>query len=371
MRIALNMLFVAPGLAGGRVYCEGLLRGLGTVPGDEEYVVFTRRGVAPPPLDARRFRHFEAPVAPHSNVGRTLWEYGRLPAAVRREGCDLLHGLGSLSPPARPCRFVLTVHDLIYREFPASVPPRFRTFMRLVLPRVARRADRVIVPSHCTAREVVKHFGVEADRLRVVPYGPGNDLRRVRDEAAVGAVLRKYGVRRPYVVSVCRAYPHKNLAGLLRAFAVLRAGGRRDVRLVLVGERLGSELDRLSTELALGDAVIFTGFAGQDELSALYSGADLFAFPSLAEGYGLPVLEAMACGTPVVASNASAVPEAVGDAGLVADARDPEAFAAALARVLDGADLRRRLADAGRARAASFSWEKTALATVAVYRELV
>jgi glycosyltransferase involved in cell wall biosynthesis len=372
MRIALNMLFVAPGLAGGRVYCEGLLRGLQAVGGDDEYLVYTRRGVSLPPLDPGRFRHVEAPVAPGSNVWRAAWEYGRLPRAVRRAGCGLLHGLGSLSPAALPCRFVLTVHDLIYHHFPASLPPGFRLFMRAVLPRVARRADRVIVPSHCTAREVVELLGVEAGRVRVVPYGPGNDLRRVDDGAAVAAVLTRYGVRRPYVVSVCRAYPHKNLAGLLRAFAVLRARGRRDVGLVLVGERArsGGELDRLAGDLGLGGAVVFTGFTDQDDLSALYSGADVFAFPSLAEGYGLPILEAMACGTPVVASDASAVPEAVGGAGVVADARDPEAFAAALGQVLDDAALRERLGASGRARAASFSWEKTAAATVAVYREL-
>jgi glycosyltransferase involved in cell wall biosynthesis len=371
MRVALNMLFVAPGLAGGRVYCEGLLRGLQAVDGGDEYVVYTRRGVRLPALDPRRFRHVEAPVAPSSTVWRAVWEYRRLPDEVRRGGFDLFHGLGSLSPSSQSCPFVLTVHDLIYHHFPASLPRGFRLFMRVVLPRVARRADRVIVPSHCTGREVVGHLGVPEERVRVVPYGPGNDLRRLTDEEAVAAVLRKYAVRWPYVVSVSRAYPHKNLAGLLRAFALLRARGR-DVSLVLVGERYrsGGELDRLAGELGLGKSVIFTGFAGQDEMSALYSGADVFAFPSLAEGYGLPVLEAMACGTPVVASDASAVPEAVGGAGVVADARDPEAFAAALARVLDDAGLRQRLAAAGLARAATFSWEKSAAETLAVYREL-
>jgi glycosyltransferase involved in cell wall biosynthesis len=372
MRIALNMIFVAPRLAGGRVYCEGLLRGLQAVEGDNEYVVYTRRGVLLPPLDPRRFRHVEAPIAPGSAVWRAAWEYGGLPRAIRREGYDLFHGLGSLSPPSKTCPFVLTIHDLIYRDYPASVPLGFRLFMRAVQPTVARRADRVIVLSHHTARDVVARLGVKEDRVRVIPNGAGNDLRRPTDESAVGAVLRKYGVRRPYVVSVSRTYPHKNLAGLLRSFALLRARGHRDLRLVLVGERYraGGDLDRLAGALGLGDEVVFTGFVGQDELSALYSGAEVFAFPSLAEGFGLPVVEAMACGTPVVASDASAVPEAVGDAGVVADAKDPEAFAAALARVLDDADLRARLGAAGTKRAATFSWEKAAAAVAGVYREL-
>jgi glycosyltransferase involved in cell wall biosynthesis len=372
MRIALNMLFVAPGLAGGRVYCEGLLKGLQEVDGANEYVVYTRRGVRLPLLDPRRFHHVEAPVAPGSTVWRTVWEYRRLPRAVRRGGFNLFHGLGSLSPSSS-CPFVLTIHDLIYRQFPASMSMGVRLFMRSVLPAVARRADRVIVPSQCTAREIVEHLGVKEDRVRVVPEGPGNDLRPPTDAATVEAVLRKFGVRRPFIVSVSRAYPHKNLAGLLRAFAVLGDRGRSDLRLVLVGENYhsGGDLDRLVGELGLGERVIFTGFVGQDELSALYSGADVFAFPSLAEGFGLPVLEAMACGTPVVASNASAVPEVVGDAGIVADARDPEVFATALTRVLDDAGLRERLGAAGLARARTFSWNKAAAGTLKVYGELM
>src|SRR5262249_32822926 len=148
--------------------------------------------------------------------------------------------------------------------------------------------------------------------------------------------------------SVCRTYPHKNLAGLLHAFSRLRSSGYKDMQLVLVGERYqaGESLDRLARELQLSDSTVFTGFVDQHTLNVLYSAAAVFAFPSLAEGLGLPVIEAMSCGTPVVASNVSAVPEAVGDAGVLADARNPDAFAEALACVLNDpgvqADLRKR-----------------------------
>jgi len=213
---------------------------------------------------------------------------------------------------------------------------------------------------------------VREEAVRVVPYGPGNDLRRESDGGRIEAALARHGIRRPYVVSVCRAYAHKNLAGLLRAMARLRAMGHKEVQLVLVGDRYrtGDLLDRLTADLGLSGSVVFTGFVSNEELSALYSGAAAFAFPSLAEGYGLPVLEAMACGAPVVASDASAVPEAVGGAGLVADARDPEAFAAALARVLGDDGLAEELRQKGLARAAGFSWEETAKRTLAVYEEL-
>jgi glycosyltransferase involved in cell wall biosynthesis len=371
MRIALNMLFVAPGLAGGRVYCEGLLRGLAAVDHDNEYVVYTRRDTLLPPLDPKRFRQEFSPGPPGSQLWRTAWEYARLPRAVRRGGFDLFHGLGGICPSARPCPLVLTIHDLIYRRFPVSVPLGARLFMRTVQPAVARRADRVIFPSRHAADDAVELLGVKEERVRVIPEGPGNDLRPVADEATIETVLAKHGARRPYVISVGRSYPHKNLAGLLRAFAKVRATGH-DVRLVLVGDRFGAagDLDRLTGELGLRDVVVFTGFVGTDELSALYSGAEAFGFASLAEGFGLPVLEAMACGTPVVASGATSLPEVVGDAGLIADARDPEAFAAALARVLGDAALRAEYRRRGLARAAGFTWEAAARATLEVYREL-
>jgi glycosyltransferase involved in cell wall biosynthesis len=372
MRIALNLLFVGSGVAGGRVYAQELLRGLARVDPENDYTVFTRRHVRLPRLPAERFRQVAAPVSSASTAWRTLWEYGVLPRLVRREGFDLFHGLGSLSPSARPCPLVLTVHDLIHRRFPRSVPPGYRVFMRAVLPVVARRADRIIVPSRATAGDVVRFLNVPEDRLRLVAYGPGCDFQRVDDAVAQDAVLTRHGLRRPFVLSVCRGYAHKNLAGLLRAFAVLRRGGRQEVQLALVGEpyRSGHEVDRLTAQLGLRGAVVFTGFVENAELQALYSAATVFAFPSLAEGFGLPILEALACGTPVVASDASAVPEAVGPAGVLANARDPDAFAAALARVLDDPGLQEDLRRRGLVRVKEFSWERCAAETLAVYREL-
>jgi glycosyltransferase involved in cell wall biosynthesis len=372
VRIALNALYVGTGVAGGRVYMEGLLRGFAALDDDTRFTVFVRRGIAVPALPDR-FEVVHAPVAPNSTVWRTLWEYLFYPQRLRHGGFDVLHGLGSVSPsPPRGVKFVLTVHDLIHRHFPASLPLGHRLFTRFVQPRVARRADLVIVPSRTSHNDAVRFLRVDAGQIRTVPYGPGNPFRVIDDRTAIDGALAKFGIRAPYVLSVARGYPHKNLGGLLRAFAQLPRYGAPDARLVLVGDRylVGMGLDALIDALGIRDRVTFTGFATNDELNALYSGATVFAFPSLAEGLGLPVAEAMACGVPVVASSASAVPEAVGDAGVLADATDPAAFASALASVLLDEARRADLRARGLKRAGGFTWERCAAETLAVYREL-
>jgi glycosyltransferase involved in cell wall biosynthesis len=366
------MLFVTPQLAGGRVYCDGLLRGLSAVDTVNTYTVYVRRGIALPNLPPERFVQVVAPVADTSSIWRTIYEYQLLPRQIHKGAVDLFHGLGSLSPRIRTCPVVLTIHDLIYRHFPASIPLGYRLFMRQILPRAARRADRVIVPSQCTMKDMMQEFGVHEEKIRLVPYGPGNDLVRITDSVRIEAALRRYNVRRPYVISVSRAYPHKNIDGLLRAFASLHSHGQANAQLVLVGDRehSGRLLNRVTQELGLASRVVFTGQIGNEDLAALYSGAAVFAFPSLAEGFGLPILEAMACGAPVVASNASAVPEAVGGAGLLANPRDPREFADAIGRVLHNQSLQDELRGKGFTRIKEFSWQRTAQLTLDVYREL-
>src|SRR5262245_21189464 len=190
MRIALNMIFVGSGVAGGRVYCEGLLQGLQQVDNANEYTIFTRRGLPLPPVGNSRFRQFHAPVSMTSSLWRTFWEFCVMPQHVRRGSFDVLHGLGTISPSAGRCPLVLTIHDLIYHHSPTTLPRASRTFMELFLPGLARRAARIIVPSRATARDVIEHFHVPEDRLRTITYGPGQHFRYIDDVSYREAVKK-------------------------------------------------------------------------------------------------------------------------------------------------------------------------------------
>lgn len=372
MRIALNALYVGGGVAGGKVYRDGLLCGLAEVaPSDLCIDVFTRCNSSLP-VNSERIRACPAPVSEASTIRRTAWEYICLPRLIRQGEYRVYHALGSLSPQVRGVPVVLTIHDLIYRHFAESVPFFHRKFMAAVQPSSARKADRVIVDSDFVGREVVELLGVKPDRVRVVPLGPGQGLSPVTDNDLTTRTLARHGIRRPFVVAVGRGYPHKNFTGLLRAFAVL-IRSHPNVGLVVIGDRylLIDSLRHLMNHLNLTDRVTWTGYLPLDELSSIYSVAEAFAFPSLSEGFGLPVLEAMACGCPVVASNRAAIPEVVGDAALLVNPDSAEELSYAIGRVLTDPAVRGDLRAKGFQRVMKFSWAKCATETLAVYRELV
>jgi len=275
---------------------------------------------------------------------------------------------------ARP--FLITVHDVIrYLDLAGGEPliqplnARERLFLRLDYAGI-RRALRVVAVSDHTGRDVVRHLGVPEERVRVVYNGVDHDLYR--------PVRGPRPIPDPYVLFVGAEHPRKNLKALLRAFALLKRGGRfRRLKLLKVG-RAGNPEDyfRRPVEeeirrLRLRGEVIFAGRVPPERMPLYYANAEALAFPSLYEGFGLPPLEAMACGCPVVASEASAVPEVVGEAALLADPRDPAALAGALGRVLSDGELRRDLRRRGMARAALFTWERAARETREVYAEVL
>jgi glycosyltransferase involved in cell wall biosynthesis len=283
---------------------------------------------------------------------------------------DVVHATNpaAVAPARRGQRLVVTVHDLAFLRFPALFPRNWRTLYRAGLRAVARRAEAVLVPSTFTANEVRAHSNIDPARVHVTPLASALDPQPSAD---VDLVLERLGVPRPYVLSVGTLEPRKNQARLVRAYRRLAAEGLPHA-LVLCGPDgwLDDELRRELGANRPGRVVRTRSLTGTD-LDAAYRGADAFAYVSLYEGFGLPVVEALARGVPTVAANGSSIPEVAGDAALLVDPLDEEAIAAGLRAVLDGGGVAEDLRERGPQRAEAFSWPATASATLRVYRHVV
>jgi glycosyltransferase involved in cell wall biosynthesis len=300
---------------------------------------------------------------------RIVWEQLIQPLAARRAGLDLLHGMAFVGPLDSGCPSVVTIHDLSFLFYPQSFRSLNRLYLKLFARLSARRARRVIAVSESTKRDAVKQYGIAAEQVDVIHNGVDPAFHPMpADQVSAFRVDR--GLPEQFILFVGTLEPRKNIAKLIQAYAQL-PGARPP--LIFVGGKgwFYDEIFALVERLNLGAKVHFAGYVPTDDLPWWYNAAQLFVYPSLYEGFGLPPLEAMACGTPVVTSTASSLPEVVGQAGLLVDPTDTEGLAAAMEMCLTDADLRARMKAMGLARAASFSWRETARRTVDSYRRAV
>jgi glycosyltransferase involved in cell wall biosynthesis len=282
----------------------------------------------------------------------------------------LFHATEHLLLPLRGVPTVLTVHDLIFRLLPGQHKPLNRWYLNLSMPLFCRRAAHIIAISEQTRRDVVSAYGVPADKISVI-YEAADPRFRPQSPEAIAAARARYHLPERYLLSVGTIEPRKNLARLLAAFERLHAEGLTDV-LVLAGKRgwLTGEFDAALERSPSKQAVVFPGFIADADLPAVYAGAQVLVMPSLYEGFGLPVLEGMACGVPVACSNCSSLPEIAGQAALFFEPTDADDISDALRRLLRDPELQDALRGAGLRQAGRFSWERTAQETLAVYRRL-
>jgi len=339
-----------------------------------------------PALDVRGFASGTAPVALDALAGRVPYRYIPIPtralyawwSAARWPGVDTLlggvdvyHATNYYLPPVESARCAVTFYDLSFMTVPETSSPKIRAVFGKNVPKFAKKADAILVCSESTRRDIVRLLGVDPARIHVAYGAVDEDVAPWDRQAAMQYVVQRHGVSGPYILFVGTLEPRKNLPVLIRAFAAIA----RDIphTLVLAGVD-GWHIEQVDAAIAasgVAGRIVRTGYVGTTrDLAALYSGADLFAFPSVYEGFGLPVVEAMTCGCPVICADNSSLPEVAGDAAVLVEAEDAEALSAAMARVLGDAALREAMVVKGRAQAARFSWAGCAAATLDVYRKL-
>ena len=370
MRITIDYTPALRQTAGIGRYTRGLVAALAKIDPENTYTLFCA-GQAPEPTDWPPNFSVRASNVPARWLTAGWHRLGLPFPAERLTGaCDIFHSPDFALPPLREARGVVTVHDLSFLRFPDQADPALRDYLQRIVPRAIERATRVLADSENTKADLVALLSVSPEKISVVPAGVEPRFRPVRDTVKLNAVRARYKLPQWFILAVGTLEPRKNLARLISAYAQLRRQTGLPHALVIAGKEgwlFQGIYDRVAGE-GLADHVHFPGFVADEDLPALYTLADLLAFPSLYEGFGLPPLEAMACGTPVVSSNNSSLPEAVGAAALQVDAEDVDGLADAMARVLGNANLRIRLADLGHAQAARFTWAEAAGKLLEAYR---
>ncbi len=352
--------------AGISWYIANLLKELGPVAPDLRYTALLREPLAETPNLSRRVTRWPT----HRPAVRIAWEQLVQPLLLHQTEADLLHAMAFVAPIISPCPFVVTVYDLSFLRYPQAFRPLNRAYLRHLTAYSVKRARRVIAISESTRQDVIQQLGKPAAQVRTV-YCGADDSFQPMSKAAVAEFKRQQGLPNQFVLYLGTLEPRKNVAGLIRAYAAWHKRDSAAWPLFIAGGKgwYYEEIFALVESLGVTDAVHFPGYIPQTELTAWYNAADLFVYPSHFEGFGLPVLEAMACGTPVITSDVSSLPEVAGEAARLVPPSDPAALADTLAELAHSPDLRAELRPRGLAQAARFRWDKAARETAAVYRE--
>ena len=349
-------------------YIRNLLRHLGRLDHETEFVVLAR----PSDCEAMKSLGENFRAVPETAPNYSVAEQIRIPLAVRREGVTLFHAPHYVLPPLVTCRSVVTIHDCIHLMFPQYLPSRLAlTYARASINLASRRATRVLTVSHSSKRDILRFVDVTPDKIDVI-YNAYDERFGVEPrEEDVIRVRDRYQLHDEFVLYAGNVKPHKNLERLIDAFDLVRKRGLGHLKLVLIGDEISryAALRRAVHSHQLHKYVRFLGYLPEETLAVMYRLAGVFVFPSLYEGFGLPPLEAMASGTPVVTSNVSSLPEVAGDAAVLVDPYHAEAIADGIERVLCDEALRRDLRVKGLARARQFSWEDSARRVRKIYGE--
>lgn len=370
MRVCIDVSAAVHRRAGLGRYAQELVGAL-AASSEQDYVVFYhQRGQAhlTPPID-----HLPRITTPLSvkpwRLATMLAHFAGAGMDSLFPGVDLFHATEHLLPKLKRIPAIFTLHDLIFRFDPGSHKALNRIYLNLMAPRFLHAAQAIIAVSECSKRDAVRLYNVPAEKIHVIYEGVDPRFRPVADAQALESVRQRYGLPQRFILHVGTIEPRKNLPALFEAFSNLQPPAS-SLKLAIAGKKGWLTEETFERAKILGDDVIFTGYVADEDLPALYTLADLLVMPSVYEGFGLPVLEAMACGTPVACSNGSSLPEIAGDAALLFDPHNVHLMAEAISRALLDSSLRAEMRARGLAQAARFTWAEAARQTQQIYRQI-
>ncbi len=367
MRIGIDARLVHYTQAGIGQYTLNLIRGLADLDAENEYAILQSRKDKLPLIQRPNFRRHPLWTPSHHRLEQMV-----LPFEIQGLNLDLLHSPDFIPPLRRNCLSVITVHDLSFLLFPGFMTRESANYYGQIDVAV-RNTDHIIAASQSTADDIMRLLGTPESKITVIYQAIDPIFRPISEREPLAAVRDRYGIPEEFVLSVGTVEPRKNLPTLFEAFRLVLDRYKSQAKLVVVGPLGWLVDDSLAAveRLCLQDDVLFVKHVPTADLLHLYNAARALVMPSFYEGFGRPALEAMACGTPVIASNVSSLPEVVGDAGILVSPQEPEDIAVAICRVLNDAQLREEMRAKGLSRAACFSWEKAAQQTLDVYREVM
>jgi glycosyltransferase involved in cell wall biosynthesis len=368
LRIGVDAHYVGTAACGVETYTVNLLQALARIDARNSYTVYVvgRHGAA---LGLNGCPNFGL----HPLWTNRSWIRlpVNMPAAILRRPVDVLH-VHYAAPPFCPVPFVATIYDLSIERFPEFVPRLHPHRATRIISRTARRASKIITISENSKADLLELFHLPPEKIVVTPLGVHPRFRPAERADMSDTILHKYRIQRPFILYVGYIQASKNLVGLIQAFTALKLQSPVPHQLVVVGREhyQFQEIYRARDRSPVREQIVFVGYVPDEDLVPFYQAADLFVLPSFYEGFGLPVLEAMACGTPVMAARTSSLPEVVGEGGLLVDPHNVSQMVEAMSRILHEPTLRKDLREKGLRRAREYSWDRTAGATLAVYEEV-
>ncbi|MFC2054636.1 glycosyltransferase family 4 protein [Chloroflexota bacterium] len=372
MRIGIDATALPPQPGGAGNYIIQLIRSLASLETDSHFTVFAYQS---------GYGLFDVPTSPQldwflfpdkSPARRLLWEQTTLPRLVRRSNVALLHSLHYTKPLSLSCASVVTFHDMTFFLYPHLHTRSKRIFFPTAIRLSARLADALIAVSENTKKDAVRLLGVPGDKITAIPHGVGEEFHPITDTRLLEDIRRKYSLPQDFILNVGVVEPRKNLTLLLKSYQRLHSQGI-SLPLVIVGG-LGwmyEDVFRLVESLGIKEQVHFTGYVSSHDLPIVYNLSRVFVYPSIYEGFGLPPLEAMACGTPVITTAVSSMPEHVGDAGILIPPQDEKALTNALQKLINDSTIQEELSSKGPERASQFTWKRTAQETLKVYQSVL